>query len=95
MVFRYERETGCCGVVQDFWDELPTAESAVIVHALHLCPASRMHQFRWALQEAGVRNLVVVSPLRRVVRDLKLPLVEVREEKLPRGKTVWGWVVRP
>ena len=92
MVARYVRETGCLGVVGDYWDELPKADSAVIVHALHLCPVSRMHDFRWALRSAEVKTLVVVSPLKRVAVDLGLPQVEERIAKLPRGKTVWGWV---
>jgi SAM-dependent methyltransferase len=92
MVARYVIETGCPGVCQEYWDDLPKANSAVIVHALHLCPRSRVHQFRWAVREAGVERLVVVSPLKRVIVDLGLPVLEERVERLPRGKMVWGWV---
>jgi SAM-dependent methyltransferase len=94
MVSRYERETGCPGICQPYWEELPKADSAVIVHALHLCPQSRMHQFRWALEDAGVQTLVVISPLKRVIVDLGLPILEERVGRLPRGKAVWGWLVQ-
>lgn len=90
MVARYVAETGSPGHVGNFWDELPKADSAMVVHALHLCPESRLHEFRWRLKEAGVQTLVVVSPLKRA-GTLGLPLRASKTAAGPNGKTVWGW----
>lgn len=93
MADRYRIETGYPGVTAFFWDPLPKGRSAVIAHALHLCPESRKHEIEWRLQEAGVSTLIVVSPLKRAIEGLNATLTQETSaaSKSGDGKTVWGW----
>jgi SAM-dependent methyltransferase len=98
MVERYRRETGFPSVQANFWDELPKAECAVATHSIHLCPVSRLHIAMWRLYEAGVRTLLVISPLRSVftyiphcgVRAKPGPLEGAAPAFPHEGRIVWA-----
>lgn len=93
MVQRYTQETGKPGQVASFWDQQPSALTAVCVHALHLCPASRLWEVPWTLRTAGIQHLIVISPLKRAGNGLSLrELARVQVQTGPERKTVWGWV---
>lgn len=93
MVKRYQGETGKPGLVGNFWDEMPSAQTAVVAHALHLCPNSRMWEFQWRLSQAGIKTLVVISPLKRAVEHIVLPeLAYKTHQSGEHKKTVHGWV---
>lgn len=94
MAERYEREARRPAFVANFWDRLPKARSAVAVYSFHLCPPSRRHEVFWRLHEAGVRHLVVVSPLKNTVEGWGLIPVESfsTTSKAAGDKTVWSWV---
>ena len=100
MVERYQRETGFSAHVANFWDELPKADCAVATHSLHLCEDSRLPMVRWRLAEAGVKTLVIVSPLKDTFclmdydghgPDLVRSVSSVHGASCPpRGKTIWS-----
>ncbi len=94
MILRFKEKTKCEGLVGNFWDVMPQSDVAMAVYCLHLCPDSRMHQFKWRLKEAGIQTLVVVSPFKRT-KDLGLPIIQERKSSAgPDGKVVWGWAMK-
>lgn len=94
MVERYEQETEHPGVVSQFWDKLPKADSAVFCYSSHLCPESRMTMVDYRLCEAGVMCIIVVSPLKpRCEGWPSYRRVEDTADKVgPDGKTIYGRV---
>lgn len=92
MVDRYERETEREGRVARFWDELPSADSAVFCYSLHLCPKSRAAMVGFRLAEAGVQRVIVVSPLKpRAETWQGYTRVEETADRVgPDGKTIYG-----
>ncbi len=94
MIDRYSLETESRGVVAHFWETLPRAKYAVACHSLHLCPDSYKHMVEFRLKEAGVKTLIVTSPLKSVMNGFSFPIL--RQTVSASGsskKTVWGWVV--
>ncbi len=93
MIERYKSETNLPGFVCNFWDKLPKAKTAIVIHALHLCPSSRKWEFRWRLIEAGIENLIVISPLKRAIDNLDFDLIlEKKSFSGESKKTVFGWL---
>ena len=94
MIERYKTETEHDGVVGNFWDKLPPADSAVFCYCLHLCPESRCHMVGFRLYEAGVKRIVVVSPFKE--RNECWPGYRRVDESAdgvgPDGKTIYGRV---
>jgi SAM-dependent methyltransferase len=94
MIDRYQQETMHRGVVGDFWDPLPKADSAVFCYSIHLCPESRVSMVDYRLCEAGVTSIIVVSPLK--ARGETWPSFQCIEESVdrvgPHHKTVYGRV---
>jgi SAM-dependent methyltransferase len=94
MIERYKTETEHDGVVGNFWDKLPAADSAVFCYCLHLCPVSRASMVGFRLAEAGIKKVVVVSPFKE--RNERWPgFVRVDESADgvgPDGKTIYGRV---
>ncbi len=94
MVHRYNRETNYLACVGDFCDELPNANTAVAVHSIHLCPRSRLNVLKWRLYESGVKKFIVVSPIKRAIDGLNIPVIDItRAPSGQKHKTVWGWVL--
>lgn len=96
MISRYEKETEHPGVVGNYWDKLPTAESAIFCYSLHLCEASRVSMVDYRLCEAGVTCVIVVSPLKARREDWpSFQCIEETADKVgPRDKTIYGRVYR-
>jgi len=94
MIDRYHDETNRSGVVQEYWDELPRAKSAIFCYSLHLCEESRVAQVGYRLIEAGITKVIVISPLKARREDwANFELVEETADKVgPNHKTVYGRV---
>jgi SAM-dependent methyltransferase len=93
MIARYEKETGHKGYVGDFWDELPHAKTAIASYSLHLCSPTFFPSIRWRLFEAGIEHLIVISPLKRVAKDVGLPELQRFTAKSGEEEmTIWGYV---
>jgi SAM-dependent methyltransferase len=96
MITRYEAETEHRGVVGNYWDALPRAESAIFCYSLHLCPSSRVASVDYRLCEAGVTSVLVVSPLK--ARRENWPSFACVEETAnpvgPDDKVIYGRVYR-
>ena len=94
MAERYQRETGFPAHTANFWDELPKADCAIAVHSLHLCSLSRLSMVMWRLTEAGVRTLVVISPLKGILGYIPFGVTSPELLKCatcpPKGKTIWA-----
>lgn len=96
MAGRYREETGFPACEANFWDELPKADCAVATHSLHLCPSSRLPAAVWRLVEAGVKTLVVVSPLKSILDYIPFCGFRVGWQGPcvfrhgPAGKSIWA-----
>jgi SAM-dependent methyltransferase len=95
MVGRYRLETGQMAHVRNFWDSLPESETAIASYSLHLCPHSLLHLMASRLIEAGVRRLIVISPLKRPSVIPCFRLVTEKRRPFASGKTMYGRLLIP
>ncbi|MEB3285573.1 MAG: class I SAM-dependent methyltransferase [Candidatus Sericytochromatia bacterium] len=93
MVARYEKETGCRGLVGCFDQAMPPSEMIVASYALHLATPAEKTVMWWRMWESGASWVVVVSPFKSRPSDPAHYFQLTRAVQGPWGpskKTVYG-----
>lgn len=92
MATRYMAETNLPCFIQPFWEQYPRCDTIIASYCLHLCPRSRIHELRFALQTSQANKLIVISPLKSIRSLLHFPILA--DISVTKPKTTYGWVFK-